>query len=146
MQGFISDNIKMSVGLAYASGTAAREGATLDMQGYDGVLAIVQFGAIEAAGTNSIKMQQGALSNATDMADLAGTSQSIADNYDGKVAYIDVYQPRERYVRVYVSKDGAKACAETVTYVQYKGQFAPTSAHGTGVTGEQFVSPAEGTA
>lgn len=146
MQGFISDYVKISVGLAYGTGTVAREGATLDMQGWDGVLAIVQFDAIEAGGTNSIKMQQGALANATDMADLTGTSQSIADDYDSKVAYIDLYQPRERYVRLYVSKDGAKACAETVTYIQYKGQFNPASAQGTGVAGEQHASPAEGTA
>ena len=146
MQGFISDYVKLSVGLAYDTGTADRTGATLDMLGYDGVLMIAQFGAIDGGGTNSIKAQQGALSNAGDMADLAGTAQTIADNYDGKVAYIDVYQPRERYVRIVVDKDTSNNCAETVTYLQYKGQLQPVAAQGTGVAGEQHLSPAEGTA
>lgn len=146
MQGFLSDYTKLSVGLAYATGTADRTGATLDMKGWDGVLMIVQLGTIEAAGTNSVKAQQGALSNATDMADLLGTSQTIADDDDGEVVYIDLYQPRERYVRVYVDKDTSHACAETVTYLQYKGALNPTAAMGAGVNGEQHASPAEGTA
>ena len=146
MQGFLSDFTKLSVGLAYASGTADRTGATLDMKGWDGVLMIVQLGTIEAGGANSVKAQQGALSNATDMADLLGTSQTIADDDDGEVVYIDLYQPRERYVRVYVDKDTSHACAETVTYLQYKGALNPTAAMGSGVNGEQHASPAEGTA
>ena len=146
MQGFISDYTKLSVGLVYGTGTADREGATLDMKGWDGVLMIVQLATIATGGTNSVKAQQGALSNATDMADLLGTKQVIADDDDGEIVYIDVYQPRERYVRVYVDKDTSNACAETVTYLQYKGALNPTAAQGTGVNGEQHASPAEGTA
>ncbi len=146
MQGFLTDYTKISVGLAYATGTADREGAVLDMKGWDGVLMIVQLAAIEAAGTNSVKAQQGALSNGTDMADLEGTKQTIADDDDGEVVFIDLYQPRERYVRVYVDKDTSHACAETVTYLQYKGAIYPTAAQGTGVNGEQHLAPAEGTA
>lgn len=146
MNGFLSQNIKISVALAYASGTADREGAVLDMAGWDGVLVIAQFGTIATGGTNSIKMQQGLLSNSTDMADLAGTKVTVADDDDSKIKYIDLYQPRERYVRVVVDKDTGNACAETVTYVQYKGLIQPVAAHGTGVAGEAHQSPAEGTA
>jgi hypothetical protein len=81
-----------------------------------------------------------------DAADLAGTSVAIADDDDGKIKYIDVYQPRERYVSAVVDKDATNACAETVTYVQYRGKILPTAAHGTGVAGEAHLSPAEGTA
>lgn len=141
----LSQTTKLSVGLAYASGTADRTGAVLDMQGWDGVLMIFQFATIAAGGTNSIKAQQGAASNLSDAADLAGTAQTVADDYDGKIKYIDVYQPRERYVRAYVDKDTSNACAETVTYIQYRGQTLP-STHSTDVAGESFVAPAEGTA
>jgi len=145
MQGFISDTIKLTPALAYASGTADREGATLDMQGYDGVLMVVHWSAIHNDATLKVKAQQGALSNATDMADLAGTSQTIAGTYDDKVTYIDVYQPRERYVRLVVDKDTSNAVAESAMYYQYKAQFQPVT-QSASVTGEQFVSPAEGTA
>lgn len=141
----LSKDVKVSVGLAYATGTADRDGATLDMKGWDGVLMIAQFGTIAAGGANSIKAQQGAASSLSDAADLEGTKQTIADDYDGKIALIDIYQPRERYVRVVVDKDTTNACAETVTYIQYRGKHLPAT-HGSGVASEVFVSPGEGTA
>ena len=128
MNGFLSQNIKITVGLAYASGTADREGAVLDMAGWDGVLVVAQFGAIATGGTNSIKMQQGAAANMSDAADLTGTKITVADDDDSK------------------DKDTSNACAETVTYIQYKGLTQPVAAHGTGVAGEAHQSPAEGTA
>lgn len=141
----LSQDAKISVGLAYGTGTADRNGATLDMKGWDGVLVIAQFGTIAAGAVTSIKMQQGAAADLSDAADLAGTSVTIADDDDSKIKYIDLFQPRERYVRVVVDKDATNACAETVTYIQYRGKLLP-STHGTGVAGEAHVAPAEGTA
>jgi hypothetical protein len=143
--GYLSDYCKITTALDYASGTADREGATLDMKGFDGVLMIVKTAAIATGATYKIKAQQGALANATDMADLAGTSQTIADDDDNEVYFIDVYQPRERYVRLIADKDTSNACAESAVYVQYKARFEPVT-QPTGVTGEQHLSPAEGTA
>lgn len=141
----LSENVKISVGLAYASGTADREGAVLDMKGWDGVLMIAQFGTIAAGAVTKLKAQQGAAANLSDAADLAGTSITIADDDDSKIKYLDLWQPRERYVRCVVDKDATNACAETVTYLQYRGKALPAT-HGTGVAGEAHLSPAEGTA
>jgi hypothetical protein len=142
----MSQEIKITVGLVYASANADREGAVVDMQGWDGVLIVATLGTIAAGAVTAIKAQQGAASAMGDAADLAGTSVAIADDDDGKVKFIDVYQPRERYVRAVVDKDATNACAETVTYIQYRGKILPTAAHGTGVVGEAHLSPAEGTA
>jgi len=139
----LSQNVKITTALDYASGTADREGAALDMSGWDGVLMIVKTAAIEAGGTNSIKAQQG--STSTPATDVLGTSQTIADDDDNEIFYIDLYQPRERYVRLVVDKDGANVCAESAVYIQYKGRTAPTT-HAAGVTVEGHVAPAEGTA
>ena len=79
------------------------------------------------------------------MADLLGTAQVIADDDDNEIYYIDLYKPRERYVRLYVDKDTSNACAESAIYMQYGPHKLP-STHATGVTGELHVSPAEGTA
>lgn len=141
----LSENTKITVGLAYASGTADRNGATLDMKGWDGVLMIATFATIAVGAVTSIKAQQGAASNLSDAADLAGSSQTVAADDDDEIKYIDLYQPRERYVRLVVDKDAANACAESVMYVQYKGKLLP-STHATGVEGEAHLSPAEGTA
>ena len=41
---------KYTIGLAYASGTADRSGAALDMSGYQEVDMVVSMGALEARG------------------------------------------------------------------------------------------------
>ena len=46
--GNLGKNVKISTALDYASGTADRNGATLDMAGWDGVLMIVKFVTIAA--------------------------------------------------------------------------------------------------
>lgn len=142
----LSQDVKITVGLAYATGTADRVGAVLDMKGYDGVLMICTLGAVATGAVTNIKAQQGAAANMSDAADLIGSSVAIADDDDSKIKYIDIHRPRERYVRAYVDKDATNACAETVTYIQYRGRERPVAAHGTGVAGEVHVGPAEGTA
>lgn len=144
--GNLIDDVKITSALDYASGTADRNGATLDMQNYDGVLVLVKFATIAASAVTSIKAQQGAQSDLSDAADLAGTAQSIADTDDDKTFYIDIFRPQERYVRVVIDKDATNATAEIALYVQYKGRKFNVATHGTGVAGEKFSSPAEGTA
>jgi hypothetical protein len=141
----LSKDVKITTALDYASGTADRTGAALDMAGFDGVLMVVKFATIATGGTNSIKAQQGTASNLSDAADLADTKQVIADDDDNEVYVIDVWQPRERYVRLYVDKDTSNACAESALYIQYKARNKPTT-QATGVTVEAHVAPAEGTA
>jgi hypothetical protein len=141
----ISEDIKITPALAYASGTADRNGATLDMKGFDGVLMVVQLATVAAGAVTSIKAQQGAASNLSDAADLAGTGVAIAADDDDEVKYIDLWQPRERYVRVVVDKDGSNACAESAVYIQYRARELPTT-HAATVTGEAHLAPAEGTA
>lgn len=130
---------------AGAAGTSDINGATLDMSGYEGVLMIVTFGAITASAVTSIKAQQGAASDLSDAADLAGTAQTIADTDDDKVFYIDLYRPRERYVRLVVDRGTQNAVVASAEYVQYGAKKAPPT-QGTNVSGETHVSPAEGTA
>lgn len=143
----LTERVKIVSALDYASGTADRTGATLDMAGYDGVLMVVKLAAVAAGGTNSIKAQQGAASNLSDAADLEGTKIDIADDDDNQIFVIDLFKPTERYVRLYVDKDTANACAESALYIQYAGRSQPVTLNVTDlVTGEAHVAPAEGTA
>lgn len=130
---------------AGAAGTDDINGATLDMAGFEGVLIEVTFGAITAGAATSIKAQQGAASNLSDAADLAGTAQTIADDDDGQIFYIDLYRPTERYVRVVVDRGTQNAVVASATYLQYGAHDQPVS-HGATVSGELHISPAEGTA
>ena len=143
-----SKNQKISRAISTADGGAATtdiEGATLDMQGFEGVLMIVTFGAITGSAVTSIKAQQGAESDLSDAADLAGTGQTVADSDDNEVFYIDLYRPTERYVRVYVDRGTQNAVVAGATYVQYGAKKGPVT-HGTYVSGETHAGPAEGTA
>jgi len=144
----LSKNGKISQAIAPAAGVAATtdiNGATLDMQGFEGALIIVTFGAITATAVTSIKAQQGQQSDLSDAADLLGSAQAIADRDDEKVFYIDVHKPRERYVRVVVDRGTANAVVASAEYIQYGPHKAPTI-HGANVAGETHISPAEGTA
>jgi hypothetical protein len=144
----LSKQVKITQAITPTAGAAATSdinGATLDMAGFEGVLIEVVFGDITAGAVTSIKAQQGAASNLSDAADLAGTGQTVADTDDGDTFYIDLYRPTERYVRVVVDRGTQNAVVASATYFQYGAHDQPVS-HGTTVNGELHVSPDEGTA
>ncbi len=131
--------------LSGVAGTTDVTGVTLDMQGFEAVLVIVNFGVITAAAVTSIKMQQDAAAGMGGAADLLGTAQVIADDDDEKTFYIDLIKPVERYVRLIVDRATQNAVVGGATYIQYRARKSPV-AHGTNVAGETHVSPIEGTA
>ena len=128
-----------------AAGTADINGTTLDMQGFEGVLVEVVFGTITSGAVTSIKMQQDTASNMGTAADLTGTAQTVADDDDDQIFYIDLYKPLERYVRLVVDRGTQNAVVAGATYLQYGAHEQPVS-HGATVSGEIHISPAEGTA
>ena len=136
-------NVKQTEALDYASGSADRNGATLDMAGFGGVLVQVHFAAIATGAVTKIKVQQGKLANGSDMADLEGTGITIADDADNKLFWLDL-RPSERYVRLVVDKDATNATAESAVYVQYDPQGIARPF--TDADGETHGLPAEGTA
>lgn len=141
------NDIKIVSALDYASGSADRNGATLDMAGYDGVLMVVKLAAVATGGVNSIKAQQGNASDLSDAADLAGSKLTIADDDDNQIFVIDLFRPQERYVRLVVDKDTTNACAESAIYIQYGAKQRAIALNVTDlVTGKVLASPAEGTA
>lgn len=143
----LSGEVKITTALDYASGTADREGAALDMAGFEGVLMIVKLATIAGSGVNSIKAQSAISSNFATPHDLEGTAQTIADDDDDQIFLIDLVKPRERYVRLYVDKDASHACAESAIYIQYGARVEPVVQTVTDeVTYERHVSPATGTA
>ena len=128
-----------------AAGSTAINGTVVDTQGFRGVLVVATMGAITTGAATSLKVQQGTDGTMSDAADLAGTSQTIADDADGKVFYADVKNPAKRYVRLVVSRATQNAVVASAVAILYDPTDAPTT-HGTGVSGEAFVGPAEGTA
>ncbi len=132
---------------ATAVGTTAVNGSTLDMQDFEGVMFICQFGTI-TDGAAAIKAQQGQASNMSDAADLLGTQVGTAITDDNKCVILDVYRPAERYVRGVVVRGGATGTViDSVVAIQYGPKVKPTVHDATTVAAtETWASPAEGTA
>jgi hypothetical protein len=139
-----SSSIKVSTALDYASGTATRNGAGLDMKGFEGVLMIVKFAAIGSSSTMDIHAEQ--CDDNSTFLDLAGTAIVPADDDDEQIFILDIVKPTDRYVRVVVTKDASHTDAEMAIYIQYGAREEPVvQTVADLVTYERHISPAEGT-
>ena len=130
---------------ARAAGQTGINGAMVDMQGYEGVVAVVEMGTIAATAVTSIKWQQSDTTSSGDFTDLEGTGLAIADDAGDEIFVSELYKLTKRYVRIVVARATANAALRAATYIQYKPREAPVS-QGTGVNSELNVGPAEGTA
>ncbi|MBU0495045.1 MAG: hypothetical protein KKA73_14200 [Chloroflexi bacterium] len=146
----LSTNVKISTAITPtdgAAGTADINGTILDMMGFEGVLMVVRFGAITGSAVTSIKAQQDTASGGGTMADLEGTSITVADDDDDQIFIIDLYRPQERYVRLVVDRGTQNAVVASAEYIQYGPRSLPTDNNvDDAVTCELHVSPDEGTA
>ncbi len=146
----LGKQVKISTAVTPAAGVAGAtdiNGATLDMNGYEGVLMVCRFGVITSDAVTSVKAQQGAESNLSDAADLEGTGITVADDDDNQLFVIDLYRPTEQYVRLVVDRATQNAVVAEAHYVQYGPRKKPvTNTVADLVTYELHVSPDEGTA
>ncbi len=118
----------------------------VDAAGFDAVRFLVGFGAITAGAITSIKVQQGALPDLSDAADLAGSRATVADSDDSKVAIVDVFRPKERYLRVVTSRATQNSAIDFAIAELYRADAEPVAQDATVIAAEVHASPAEGTA
>ena len=146
----LSSNVKVSTALDFLAASAAvdRDGAGLDMAGFDGVLMVVKMADIAAGAVTAIKAQQSDDNGVGDgWSDVEGTGIAIAADDDNQVFIIDLVKPTKRWVRVVVDKDAANATNECALYLQYGPRDLPVAQTvANEVTYERHVSPAEGVA
>jgi len=137
-------HIKILNALDYASGTASRNGAEVDMQDWDGVIAVVKLATIAASAVGDIHWEQDTATGMGSAADLTGTAIAIGEDDDDEIYVSELYRPLERFVRIVVTKDASNAQAESAVYILYKGDKLPVADMGADAY-ELNVSPAEGT-
>jgi hypothetical protein len=139
--------VQLRTALDHAEGSADRNGAEFDMSGFDGVMMVCKFGDIGAGAVTTVKAQQDTVTGMGSAADLEGTGISVANDDDNQIFVIDIYQPKERFVRLVVDKDAANNTEEMAFYIGYKASKKPTvMTLADKVTYEFHQSPAEGTA
>lgn len=115
-----------------AAATTTKNTSAIDMKGYDGVVVIGRFKT--ASTSRAVNMAQSTASGGT-YTDLAGTEQRNVTDFR-----IDVYRPRERFLRAEYHRDSI-AFGDTWA-IQYKSRVRSSST-------QQFefhASPTEGTA
>lgn len=154
-----SAEVKVVPILSYASGTADRSSSVIDMLGFDSVFIAIHTAAVAAGAVVDYRLQEAnAASNSTTLtsgADLLGSAQTVADDSDNTVKYIDIVKPLKRFLQLVVNNDAANASAQSAIAYLYNshGQVPVTHAIGTGTSGgsaaavgEMHVSPLAGTA
>lgn len=133
---------------AVAAGQTAQTSSAIDTAGYEGVKIYSMFGTITSGAATSVKVQQSSDDASADAyADLAGSSVTVADDDDNQVVVHDIYRPRERYLKVVISRATQNAVIDGIVAVLYGADKMPTTDDTTTVVArETHSSPAEGTA
>lgn len=146
MPGRASHDIKVDrVSGAIAAAQTAVQSASVNMAGYDGVMFVALTGTIDATAVTSINVQQSSDDGSADaFADLLGTKVAIADDDDNKAVLLDVYQPKEQYVRCAVVRGTADAAFDCILAIRYGAHKKPVAQGAAAL--ESHDSPAEGTA
>lgn len=138
---FLTDRIKITKVKDHS--TAATDDVDsdgVDMTGYDGVVFITSFGT--AATNNTLEAQQS--TDNSSFAALAGTA--TAPGASDEDAWVDIFQPEERYVRAHVER-GTSSTLESIWAIQYGARSLPVDNTTSGtIAGEAHNRPAEGTA
>lgn len=138
----LSDKVAIRSALATTTaGTSEIDGATIDMQGFEGVLFIAKFGT--AAANNALQAQQDSDSAMGSPADLEGTLVGVGAS--DEIVYLELNKPKERYVRVQAER-GTSTTLDWAVAILYGARKQPVDNTVAGtIYGELHVSPAEGT-
>lgn len=133
-------------GFTVAAGAADVNSDIVDTAGYDGIRFIVGFGAIVSGAATSIRVQQDADSAGATMADLAGTSITVSDTNDNKMAISDIIRPQKRYLRVTTKRATQNSTVDFALAELYRARNMPVTQDATVISAEIALTPLEGTA
>lgn len=137
----LSKNVKLTKVLAAASSAGtALDSASVDMEGFEGVMFFGRIATVDAANFANVAQS----SDDSSFADLLGTKVVPGDDADSFL--IDVFRPTDRYLRCEIDRGGTNTATGDVYALQYGGARKVPTSHGATVDAETHVSPIEGTA
>lgn len=148
--GALLDNISLNYidDLEAASSSIDSDSAIVDTANYDGCLFICPITDSAATGVATMTVEQNSANSGTGMAALSGAqaqaTSAVNDDLNGKLLVVDVYRPRERYLRVNRTSATANIAFGDVTAILYNGRKAPiTQDSGEVADSAIAISPAE---
>ena len=124
------------------------DSAIVDTQGFDGCLFITTITDSVATGVATMTIEQNSANSGTGMAALSGAIATATsgsnDDLNNQILAIDVYRPRERYLRANRASATANIAYGEVIAILYKGIKMPISQAAADVADSVAVtSPAE---
>lgn len=137
----------VAAAVAAASNTD-NDSAIVDTAGYDGVLFLTTITDSADTGVATMTIEQNTANSSSGMAALSGavaTATSGAnDDLNGKLLAVDVYRPRERYVRANRTSATANIAYGECLAILYSGSKMPIAQAAADVADSAVVaSPAE---
>ena len=148
-----SPTLLTNLTLAYSAGAVASalntndDSNIIDMAGFEGVIFLSTIEDSVATGVASMIVEQNAANSGAGMAALSGAVATLTcgstDDLNGKVLAVDVYRPKERYLRVNRTSSVANIAFGSVTAIRYGQRVTPTP--DTAATGDlvSVTSPIE---
>lgn len=135
-----SNNLQFTISAALAAGgTDLITGNAVDMSNAEGVLFFASIGTANSG--NFLYAQQDTVATMATAANLAGSK--TLTTADGQVAWLDVNNPKERYVRPLIAR-GESTVTGTVFALQYGLCTEPANNALSNFNGKRLQSPAEG--
>ena len=131
-----------------AAGTDdTQAGLTIDTLGYESVLLAIDFGTITAGAVTDVRLQHGAASDASDMADIAGSKVTVAADQDNLLVLAEVHRPTKRYLRLLTTRATANAVINGGFALLARGATLPPAKHASVSNACKVIaSPVSGTA
>ncbi len=132
---------------AVAAGTTDQTSSVVDTQGYLGVRFVALFGTLTASQVTSIYAEQDTVVGMGAAAAIANSRVGpLADTDSNKALILDIFKPRERFVRCVIDRGTANAVIDGVIAELYSAGDEPVAKDASVAFQEVHSSPAEGSA
>lgn len=120
-------NIKVVAAIAPAVKTAAGDGATVDLRGFNAVALVVNTGAIAGDGDFGVAVQDSANGSDWSAASASDLLGSVPATLEANSAYRLSYVGSKRYVRINVTKAGGTSIALGAVAILGRPHIAPVA-------------------
>lgn len=142
-----STHIVRVKGAVAAGVTNVTDATGVNCSGYDRCTFLVGWGAIVAAGVQSIEVHRSSDDGSVDTyTAILGTLVAVADDDDNKITMVEVYRPGETWLKVVINRATQNSTVEMALAVLSQSSTSGQALSATVSGYEHHATPGEGTA
>lgn len=130
---------------AQADGTGTQTSSIVDMSGFESATFVALFDDVDNGAVLTLSVEQNTANSASGMAAVSGsaTITAGATNADDKALALEVYKPRERYLRASLVIGSANATTCKIICIRSRAAVCPVTQGLLDTSSITLVSPAE---